>query len=53
MALDDSWPFLVAACGARAWHGLKRRQLKKILFSRETHAGFFFHATHARPPSGP
>jgi len=39
----------VAACGARAWHGLKRRQLKKNLFSRETHA--FFFSCHPRAPA--
>jgi hypothetical protein len=32
---------LVAACGAQTRHGLKRRQLKKILFSCETRAVFF------------
>jgi hypothetical protein len=32
---------LVAAHAAQTRHGLKRRQLKKKLFSRETRAGFF------------
>ena len=32
---------LVAAYAAQTRHGLRRRQLKKSLFSRETHAFFF------------
>jgi len=42
-------PFLAPA--RARWHGLKRRQLKKNLFSRETHAFFFFMPpTRARLP---